>query len=113
AVLEPPPGALRVEPRLYLAAPATILDVIQQQDDAHASMIVFGHNLGFTELPRISTIRRTARAADRSTRRFVREASVAAYCRRNGSVERARRKPPPLSQLAPPIRRPRDFGYAA
>lgn len=50
AVLQPPPGVLRVEPRLYLAEPAAILDVIKQQDDAHDSMIVFGHNPGFTDL---------------------------------------------------------------
>jgi phosphohistidine phosphatase len=50
AVLEPPPEALRVEPALYLAAPAAILAAIAAQSDAHASMIVFGHNPGFTEL---------------------------------------------------------------
>ena len=51
AVLKPPPGALHVEPRLYLAAPAEILGVVREQDDTHASLIVFGHNPGFTELP--------------------------------------------------------------
>ena len=50
ARLEPPPEALRVEPALYLAAPAAILAAIAAQSDAHASMIVFGHNPGFTEL---------------------------------------------------------------
>jgi phosphohistidine phosphatase len=41
---------LRVEPTLYLAAPAAILAAVAAQSDAHESMIVFGHNPGFTEL---------------------------------------------------------------
>jgi phosphohistidine phosphatase len=50
AALEGPREALRVEPTLYLAAPAAILAAVAAQSDAHESMIVFGHNPGFTEL---------------------------------------------------------------
>ncbi|URW75238.1 histidine phosphatase family protein [Sphingomonas donggukensis] len=36
--------------RLYLAAPATILDVVHEQDDALGSVMVVGHNPGLEEL---------------------------------------------------------------
>lgn len=38
------------ERRLYLAAPTTILDVVHEQDDAVASLLVVGHNPGLEDL---------------------------------------------------------------
>ena len=38
------------ERKLYLAEPATILDVIACQDDTFFDIIICGHNPGFTEL---------------------------------------------------------------
>jgi len=40
---------LQRDSRLYLASPDTILDVIAAQDNGFNSMMLFGHNPGFTE----------------------------------------------------------------
>lgn len=37
-------------PALYLAEPATILEIAQGVDDAHACAMLFGHNPGMTQL---------------------------------------------------------------
>jgi phosphohistidine phosphatase len=44
------PTAIAVEQRLYLAEPATMLDVIAAQDAAIVCLLVVGHNPGLTEL---------------------------------------------------------------
>ena len=48
--LDYPRESLRIEPALYLAAPATVLAVAGEQDDGHASVMIIGHNPGLTEL---------------------------------------------------------------
>ncbi len=41
---------LQTEPELYLAEPATLLDVIAQQDNSFNDIVLCGHNPGITEL---------------------------------------------------------------
>lgn len=43
-------GRVRLEPRLYLADPATILDVVQRADAEAKRVMVVGHNPGLEEL---------------------------------------------------------------
>jgi phosphohistidine phosphatase len=45
-----PPDDIALEPRLYLAEPATIVEIIVAQDAAIETLLVVGHNPGFTEL---------------------------------------------------------------
>jgi len=45
--------AIQIEQRLYLAAPATILTVVQELPGEEQILFVFGHNPGFTELVRL------------------------------------------------------------
>lgn len=49
-VIKYPKEFLQVEPELYLAATATILEVIAFQNDEFADMLVVGHNPGLTDL---------------------------------------------------------------
>ena len=42
--------ALRVEPKIYLATPGELLAVIASVEDAVDSLVVIGHNPGFTRL---------------------------------------------------------------
>jgi phosphohistidine phosphatase len=44
------PVALRVEPKIYLATPGELLAVIASVEDAVDSLVVIGHNPGFTQL---------------------------------------------------------------
>ena len=46
--LDYPREAILREPSLYLASPDEILDVIATQDDDVQSLVLFGHNPGFT-----------------------------------------------------------------
>lgn len=41
---------IAVERRLYLASPDTVLEVLAEQDDRSAHVVVVGHNPGLTEL---------------------------------------------------------------
>jgi phosphohistidine phosphatase len=41
---------IKTEEALYLAEPAAVLAVIARQDDAHACLLVVGHNPGLTDL---------------------------------------------------------------
>jgi phosphohistidine phosphatase len=41
---------LKIDPSLYLAGVGTILDVIYSVDDKWESLMIFGHNPGFTEI---------------------------------------------------------------
>jgi len=43
-----PDGTIRVDRRLYLASPQTLLVAIREQDDAHRHVLVVGHNPGLT-----------------------------------------------------------------
>jgi phosphohistidine phosphatase len=45
--------AVRIERRLYLASPDAILDLLRGQDDAHAHVLLVGHNPGMTELANV------------------------------------------------------------
>jgi phosphohistidine phosphatase len=45
-----PDGTMRIERRLYLAPPDAILQLVRSQDDAHAHVLLVGHNPGLTEL---------------------------------------------------------------
>ena len=49
-VLGYPREFVQVEPALYLADPAAILDVIGKQEERFTEIMVVGHNPGFTEL---------------------------------------------------------------
>jgi phosphohistidine phosphatase len=50
SALDYAPGEIALENRLYLAAPATILDVIAAQKVAVEALLVVGHNPGLSEL---------------------------------------------------------------
>ncbi len=50
AQLNNAPIALRIEPRIYLARPGELLAVIASVEDAVGSLVVIGHNPGFTQL---------------------------------------------------------------
>lgn len=41
---------IKTEESLYLAEPATVLEVLAAQDDAHSCLIVVAHNPGLTDL---------------------------------------------------------------
>jgi phosphohistidine phosphatase len=43
-------GDLRLEPAIYLADAATLLDVVRRLPDDHARVMLVGHNPGFEEL---------------------------------------------------------------
>lgn len=45
-----PLGDLVEEPSMYLAEPATLLDIARTLDDRYARVMLFGHNPGFTQL---------------------------------------------------------------
>jgi len=45
-----PGEAIRVDRRLYLAAPRVLLDVLREQDDADLHVLVVGHNPGLTDV---------------------------------------------------------------
>jgi phosphohistidine phosphatase len=42
--------AIRIEPAVYEASHATLLTLVQAQDDADAQVLLFGHNPGLSEL---------------------------------------------------------------
>ncbi|HWU02455.1 MAG TPA: histidine phosphatase family protein [Novosphingobium sp.] len=42
--------AVNWERRLYLASSATLLDVVREQNDAHESLLIVGHNPGLEDL---------------------------------------------------------------
>ena len=48
-------GAVQFEPRLYLADPATILDVVRRADPDTRRVMVVAHNPGLEELIRLLT----------------------------------------------------------
>jgi phosphohistidine phosphatase len=50
AAFDYPLGDIAVDPRLYLAVPATLLEVIAAQDAAIEHLLVVGHNPGLSEL---------------------------------------------------------------
>ncbi|HEY5667278.1 MAG TPA: histidine phosphatase family protein [Gammaproteobacteria bacterium] len=50
AQLNDAPIALRIEPKIYLATPGELLAVIASVEDAVGSLVVIGHNPGFTQL---------------------------------------------------------------
>ncbi|HKK74843.1 MAG TPA: histidine phosphatase family protein [Saprospiraceae bacterium] len=41
---------IETDERLYLAEPETILQVLRQTDNEHETLLVFGHNPGYTQL---------------------------------------------------------------
>ena len=49
-VLEMKPDAFRIEPDLYLAEVDETMDILFGIDDSIQSVMIFGHNPGFTEL---------------------------------------------------------------
>jgi phosphohistidine phosphatase len=49
-VLGYPREFVHVEPALYLADPATILELIGKQEETFSDILLVGHNPGFTEL---------------------------------------------------------------
>jgi phosphohistidine phosphatase len=48
--LDYPGDGIRLDPRLYLAAPAEILNIVAEQSDEIRCLLVVGHNPGFTDL---------------------------------------------------------------
>jgi phosphohistidine phosphatase len=53
-------SAIATDERLYLASPGLLLDIVRDQEDRLASIILFGHNPGFTQLAGILTGERIA-----------------------------------------------------
>jgi phosphohistidine phosphatase len=49
-VLGYPREFVQIDPSLYLADPAAILDVVGKQEERFTDILVVGHNPGFTEL---------------------------------------------------------------
>jgi phosphohistidine phosphatase len=49
AAFDYPLGAIAVEPRLYLAVPTTLMEVVAAQDTAIEDLLIVGHNPGLTE----------------------------------------------------------------
>jgi phosphohistidine phosphatase len=49
-VLKFPPDEIVINQDLYLADPVEIIKVIRNTDDSRKSLMIFGHNPGFTEL---------------------------------------------------------------
>lgn len=45
-----PLDAMQVEPRLYLASPNELLEIVAAQDDVHSDLMLVAHNPGLTEL---------------------------------------------------------------
>ena len=50
AAFDYPLGAIAVDPRLYLAVPTTLMEVVAAQDAAIEDLLVVGHNPGLSEL---------------------------------------------------------------
>jgi len=49
-------AAIRIDPRIYEAAPGTLLGLLRECDDADRHILLFGHNPGLSELARLLAI---------------------------------------------------------